>query len=62
MARREFPQSVSLGARGVGWIDAEIDEWIESRIVKTRSEDYSPADKMPKSIRERHRNGTILTR
>lgn len=27
----EFPQQVSLGARAVGWIDKEVDEWILTR-------------------------------
>ncbi len=32
-----FPAPVSLGARAVGWIDTEIDEWIEEKIEKSRS-------------------------
>ena len=27
----DFPRSVSLGGRAVGWRDNEITEWIESR-------------------------------
>lgn len=34
MARGDFPQSVPLGGRAVGWIDAEIDQWIDSLISK----------------------------
>jgi prophage regulatory protein len=26
-----FPQSVLLGARAVGWLDHEVDAWLESR-------------------------------
>ena len=34
-----FPKSVSLGQRAVGWIEAEVDEWIKSRIeVRSYSE------------------------
>ncbi len=32
-----FPTSISLGPRAVGWIDTEIDEWIEEKIEKSRS-------------------------
>jgi prophage regulatory protein len=28
-----FPKSVPLGKRAVGWIEEEIDQWIESRIA-----------------------------
>lgn len=29
-----FPQPVSLGARAVGWIETEVDEWMRERIEK----------------------------
>ena len=32
-----FPRPVSLGARAVGWIEAEVDEWIRDRIDESRS-------------------------
>jgi len=28
----EFPKQIPLGARAVGWIESEIDEWISQRI------------------------------
>jgi prophage regulatory protein len=31
MARNEFPQSIKLGPRAVGWAESEITAWIESR-------------------------------
>jgi prophage regulatory protein len=31
MARREFPQKVTLGARSVGWIEHEIDAHLRNR-------------------------------
>jgi len=31
-----FPRPVSLGARAVGWIESEVDEWIRERIEKSR--------------------------
>ncbi|MCE2747350.1 MAG: AlpA family transcriptional regulator [Rhodobacter sp.] len=31
MARNEFPQSIRLGPRAVGWSESEITAWLESR-------------------------------
>lgn len=31
-ADQGFPQRVHLGARGVAWVEAEVDEWINARI------------------------------
>jgi prophage regulatory protein len=33
VARNEFPQPVSLGARAVAWVESEVDGWIAKRIV-----------------------------
>jgi prophage regulatory protein len=33
----EFPASVSLGAKAMGWIEAEIDTWIEKRMAARQS-------------------------
>jgi prophage regulatory protein len=32
MRRREFPQSISLGARSIGWDAAAVAEWQAQRI------------------------------
>lgn len=32
-----FPKPVSLGGRAVGWLEAEIEEWLEQRIEVSRS-------------------------
>lgn len=31
-----FPAPVSLGARAVGWIEGEVDEWLAKRIEASR--------------------------
>lgn len=31
-----FPRPVSLGGRAVGWIEAEVDEWMRERIAESR--------------------------
>ena len=33
-----FPRPVSLGGRAVGWIEAEVDEWIRKQIALSRGE------------------------
>ena len=32
-----FPKPVSLGARAVGWIESEVDEWIREQIAASRA-------------------------
>lgn len=36
VAQGTFPKAVSLGARAVGWLESEIDEWLNSRVELTR--------------------------
>ena len=36
VARNEFPQPVSLGARAVAWVESEVDKWIDQRIEGER--------------------------
>ena len=31
-----FPRPVSLGSRAVGWVEAEVDEWMRERIAASR--------------------------
>ncbi|WP_236201226.1 AlpA family transcriptional regulator [Pseudomonas pseudonitroreducens] len=33
MGANEFPQSVPLVGRSVGWVESEIQAWIQSKIV-----------------------------
>jgi prophage regulatory protein len=37
MSNGEFPAPISLGARSVGWLDSEIDDWIAERIIASRN-------------------------
>lgn len=32
----KFPKPISLGARAVGWLDAEVDAWVDRRIEQSR--------------------------
>lgn len=32
--RDRFPKPVRIGARAVGWVSTEVDDWIEQRIAQ----------------------------
>jgi prophage regulatory protein len=31
-----FPQPIRLGKRAVGWIEKEVDEWIDNKVIESR--------------------------
>lgn len=33
-----FPKNINLGARSVGWLESEVDAWLQSRIEKREGE------------------------
>jgi predicted DNA-binding transcriptional regulator AlpA len=35
-AEKHFPGRVKLGLRAVGWIEAEVQQWLAFRIERTR--------------------------
>jgi prophage regulatory protein len=37
VSERIFPAPVSLGARAVGWIEAEVDEWLADQVKHSRA-------------------------
>ena len=43
MSLDEFPQTINLGLRSVGWIADEVEEWIGNKINTSRS-NYSLGD------------------
>ncbi len=36
MMENTFPATISLGAKSVGWLESDIQEWIKSRIEKAK--------------------------
>lgn len=32
----KFPKPISLGARAIGWIDAEVEAWVAGQIEQSR--------------------------
>ena len=43
----EFPAQVSLGARAVGWLEAEIERWIATQVERSR-QPARPVKRFPK--------------
>ena len=43
ISRGAFPTPVSLGGIAVGWIEAEINDWLDRQIEASRLVDGSPA-------------------
>ncbi|MGB4108033.1 MAG: AlpA family transcriptional regulator [Alphaproteobacteria bacterium] len=37
MHKSLFPRHINLGARCVGWLESDIQNWIESRVEKSRA-------------------------
>lgn len=36
VAEGTFPKAVSLGGRAMGWLEAEVESWLEDRIQASR--------------------------
>lgn len=36
MSNSEFPKSISLGGRAVGWLEADIDQWLDECITASK--------------------------
>ena len=36
MAEGVFPSTISLGGRSVGWVESEINDWINARVQSSR--------------------------
>ena len=47
----KFPRPVSLGARAVGWIETEVEEWIAGQIEDSREIRGHRTDMNPSSSR-----------
>src|SRR6516164_8205852 len=49
-----FPAPVTLGAKAVGWLQNEVEEWITERIRASRSDRSEKALRAPIANRNRH--------
>ena len=36
VAERAFPPPINLGARAVGWLETEVDEWLATQVERSR--------------------------
>ena len=48
-----FPKPIALGARAVGWLESEVDDWIANKIKKSRGS--------PPSLDRFHRRESEVT-
>ena len=37
VSENSFPKPISLGGRAVGWIEAEINDWLDRQIAASRA-------------------------
>jgi len=37
MSKGEFPKSISLGDRAIGWLESDIKQWLEDKIQASKS-------------------------
>jgi len=37
ISKNEFPAPISLGGRAVGWVESDIDNWLEEKIEAGRA-------------------------
>lgn len=45
IAQGLFPKPISLGFRSVGWLESEIDQWIDNLIMQSRGPHAACIDK-----------------
>ena len=40
MSKAEFPKSISLGDRAIGWLESDIEQWIDERISASKADNH----------------------
>lgn len=35
-----FPKSISLGVRAIGWLESDIQDWVESRVAASKGANH----------------------
>ena len=40
MSKGEFPQSISLGDRAIGWLESDIEQWLDERISASKAANH----------------------
>jgi prophage regulatory protein len=49
-----FPAPIKIGAQAVGWIDSEVDEWMEQMIEASRGKDVLGENPTPPKSSKPH--------
>jgi prophage regulatory protein len=39
ISQGKFPKQIELGVRSVGWVDTEVDEWLEAKIAHRNAQE-----------------------
>ena len=42
LSQKTFPKPISLGDRAVGWLESDIEDWLEEQITKSRVQGALP--------------------
>jgi prophage regulatory protein len=37
MSKGEFPKSISLGGRAIGWLEEDINQWLDEKIAASKA-------------------------
>lgn len=43
MAKGIFPKTISLSERSVGWLDSDIEQWLDKRIAASKVTNNEPS-------------------
>lgn len=39
MAQGTFPKSIPLGPRAIGWLEAEVEAWLQAQVASVRNDE-----------------------
>lgn len=42
ISESRFPKPISLGGRAVGWLESEVESWLEEQVVLSRGKSAKP--------------------
>ena len=55
ISRGDFPRPVLIGSRSVGWLESEIDSWIEARIAARDADAWRKLGDVATEVVGKHR-------
>ena len=45
ISQNRFPKQITLGGRAVGWVETEIDDWLNQQVVASRKAELTNVSK-----------------